>query len=81
MKISSCNMTYPKNIMDLGNLKVADARKQCERALKKEFKGITIPEWQDDKKLSPATKRFNCMMLMACFIVCKQYQNPSDYST
>lgn len=72
--------TLNKNIMDLGNLKVADARKQCERALKKEFKGITIPEWQDDKKLSPATKRFNCMMLMACFIVCKQYQNPSDYS-
>lgn len=72
--------TLDKDIMNLGNLKVADARKQCERAIRKEFKGITIPEWPDDRKLSPAAKRFNCMMLMVCFIVCKHYQNPSDYS-
>ena len=72
--------TLNKNIMDLSNFKVNVAWKQCQRALRKEFREITIPEWSNDKKLSSAAKRFNCMMLMGCFITCKQYQDPSAYS-
>ena len=80
MILNSDTYSKKKNILKLKVPTEIDARNQCITAIRKEFNGINIPEWPNDRNLSETARRCNCMMLMACFIICKDYKSPAAYT-